>query len=112
VESCGILVTFNPPINDALLIPNEVTVDVPLELGQINRVVVSSYPLGTGMADVPSEGFVEMHRFQKVGKYARFRGEIKKCTEQGSVEVYVYCKGFEHYPLRPYMLAVECRRGL
>lgn len=110
VGSCGILVTFNPPIRGALLIPNEVTVDVPLELGQANNVIVSSYPLGTGLGDVPSEGFVRMYRFQKVGKYARFRGEIKKCTDQGSVEVDVYFKGFEHYPIRPYGLAVDCRQ--
>ena len=108
VQSCGILVRFNPPIKGALLIPNGVTVDVPLELGQVNKVIVSSYPLGTGMGDVPSEGFVTMHRFQKVGKYARFRGEIKKCTDQGGVEVDVYSKGFEHYPMRPYGLAVDC----
>jgi hypothetical protein len=39
-------------------------------------------PLVTGVADIPPEGFVTMHRFQKVGEYARFRGEIKKCTDQ------------------------------
>ncbi len=99
IGSCGILVTFNPPIKDALLVPNEVTVDVPLELGEVSKVVVSSYPLGTGVADIPSEGFVAMYRFQKVGKYARFRGEIKKCTDQGSLTVDVFFKGFERYPI-------------
>jgi hypothetical protein len=109
-QSCGIVVRFKPPIEDALLvIPNEVTVDVPLELGQVTKVVVSSYPLGTGVGDIPSEGFVTMYRFQKVGKYARFRSEIKKCTDQGSVAVYVYFKGFGHYPIRPYGRAVDCR---
>jgi len=109
VDGWGILVTFNPPIEDALFVPNEVTVDVPLEL-HATKVVVSSYPLGTGVGDIPSEGFVEMYRFQKVGKYARFRGEIKKCTDQGSVTVDVYSKGFEHYPISAYMMAVECRQ--
>ena len=40
VGSCGILVTFNPPLGDVLLVPNEVTVDVPLELGKVSQVVV------------------------------------------------------------------------
>src|SRR5579864_9383294 len=105
--TCGIIVTFKPPIGDALLVPNEVTVDVPLEL-HATRVIVHSYPLGTGVADIPSEGLATMNRFQRVGKYARFRGEINKCTDQGSVEVDVLCKGFEHYPIRAYMMAVEC----
>ena len=63
------------------------------------------------MADIPSEGLAAMYRFQKVGKYARFRGEIKKCTDQGSVEVEVLCKGVEHYPIKAYGMAVECRRA-
>jgi hypothetical protein len=107
--ACGIIVTFKPSIGDALLVPNEVTVDVPLEL-HATRVIVQSYPRGTGVGDVPSEGLAAMYRFQKVGKYARFRAEIKKCTDQGSVEVDVFCKGFERYPIRPYAMAVECRQ--
>lgn len=106
---CGIIVAFNPPIQDALFVPNEVTVDVPLEL-HATRVAVSSYPPGTGVADEPSEGFVAMSHFQKVGKYARFRGEIKKCNDQGSVAVYVFCKGFERYPITPYGMAIDCRQ--
>lgn len=108
--TCGIIVIFKPPIGDALLVPNEVTVDVPLEL-HATKVIVQSYPRGTGVADIPSEGLAAMYRFQKVGKYARFRGEINKCTDQGSVEVDVLCKGFEHYPIRAYMMAVECRQA-
>jgi len=99
VGSCGILVTFNPPLGDVLLVPNEVTVDVPLELGTVSRVIVSSYPLGTEMGDVPSEGFVEMDRSYKVGNYERFTGGIRKCTGQGSLTVDVYFKGFERYPM-------------
>jgi hypothetical protein len=99
VGSCGILVTFNPPLGDVLLVPNEVTVDVPLELGAVSKVVVSSYPLGTEMGDVPSEGFGVMYRSEKVGKYARFIGHIKQCTDQGSLTVDVYFKGFERYPM-------------
>jgi hypothetical protein len=112
IGSCGILVTFNPPIKDVLLVPNEVTVEVPLELGRVSQVVVSSYPLGTGMGDVPSEGFVAMYRFQKVGKYARFRGEIKKCTDQGSLTVDVFFEGFERYPMSAGVGgAVECEQS-
>jgi hypothetical protein len=85
--ACGIHVTFNPPIKDVLLVPSEVTVDVPLELGKVSKVVVSSYPLGTEVADIPSEGFAVMYRSQKVGNYARFSGEIKQCTDQGSLSV-------------------------
>jgi hypothetical protein len=99
IGSCGILVTFNPLLKDVLLVPNEVTVDVPLELGEVSKVVVSSYPLGTGMGDVPSEGFVAMDRSHKVGDYARFTGEIRKCTGQGSLIVDVFFKGFERYPM-------------
>lgn len=106
--TCGIIVTFKPPIGDALLVPNEVTVDVPLGLNA-TRVIVQSYPRGTGVGD-PYEGLAVMYPFRKVGKYARFRGEIKKCTDQGSVEVDVLCKGFEHYPIRAYGMAVECRQ--
>ena len=91
-------------------VPNEVTVDVPLEL-RATKVIVQSYPRGTGVADIPTEGLAGMHHFRKVGKYARFRGEINKCTDQGSVEVDVLCKGFEHYPIRAYMLAVECTQA-
>jgi hypothetical protein len=106
--TCGVIVTFKPPIGDALLLPNEVTVDVPLEL-HATQVIVQSYPLGTGVADIPSEGLTAMHRFHKVGKYARFRGEISRCTDQGSIEVDVVCKDSEHYPIRAYGMAVECR---
>jgi hypothetical protein len=65
--TCGIIVNFKPPIGDALLVPNEVTVDVPLELHAI-KVIVQSYPLGTGVGDIPNEGLAAMHRFRKVGK--------------------------------------------
>jgi hypothetical protein len=106
--TCGIIVTFKPPIGDALLLPNEVTVDVPLEL-HATEVIVQSYPLGTGVGDIPSEGLAAMHRFHKVGKYARFRGEINKCTDQQSVEVDVLCKGSEQYPIKAYGMAVECK---
>jgi hypothetical protein len=108
--TCGIIVTFKPPIGDVLLVPNDVTVDVPLELHP-TAVIVQSYPLGTGVADIPPEGFAAMHGFQKVGKYARFRGGIKKCTEQTSVEVLVVCKGFEHYPITAYGGAIECMQA-
>lgn len=108
--ACGIIVSFNPPIDEALLVPNEVTVDVPLEL-RATKATVSSYPLGTGVGNTSSKGFVAMYHFQKVGKYARFRGKIRKCTDQGSVRVDVFCKGFEHYPITPYGMAVECRQA-
>jgi hypothetical protein len=108
--TCGIIVTFKPPIRDALLLPNEVTVDVPLEL-HATKVIVQSYPLGTGVADIPSEGLAAMRRFHKVGKYARFRGEIKKCSDQEGVEVDVLCKDSEHYPIRAYSMAVECTQA-
>lgn len=109
-NTCGIIVIFKPSIGDALLVPNEVTVDVPLEL-HATKVILQSYPRGTGVGDIPYEGLAAMDRFQKVGKYARFRGEIKKCTDQGSVEVDVFCKGFESYPIRAYAMAVECRQA-
>ena len=105
--TCGIIVTFNPPIGDALLVPNEVTVDVPLELHP-TRVIVQSYPRGTDVGDIPYKGLAAMYRFQKVGKYARFRGKISKCSDQASVEVDVLCKGFERHPIRAYATAIEC----
>src|SRR5262245_31358403 len=73
----GIIVTFRPPIEDALVVPNQVTVDVPLEL-HATKVIVQSYPRGTGVGDIPSEGFAAMDHFRKVGKYARYRAEITK----------------------------------
>lgn len=106
---CGIIAKFNPPLDGVLLAPNEVTVDVPLELHPI-RVVVASYPLGTGVEGEPSEDFIEMRTFQKVGKYARFRGEITKCKGQDSLEVLVFCKGSERYPINAGVGgAMECR---
>jgi hypothetical protein len=96
--SCGIRVTFNPPLENGLLVPNEVTVDVPVEL-HATRVVVSSYPRGTEVGDIPSQSFVEMRSSQKVGNYARFHGKVERCTDQGSVQVLVYCQGFERYPI-------------
>lgn len=105
---CGIVAKFNPPLDGTLLAPNEVTVDVPLELRPI-RVVVASYPLGTGVEDEPSKGFIEMHTFQKVGNYARFRGTITKCSGQDSLEVLVFCKGSERYPINAGVGgAIEC----
>lgn len=107
---CGIMVTFNPPLGDYLLVPNEVTVDVPLEL-QATKVVVASYPLGTGVADQPSLDFIAMYRSEKVGKYTRFHGEIKKCDGQDSLEVLVFCKGSERYPINAGVGgAMECRQ--
>jgi len=93
------------------LVPNEVTVEVPLELGQVSEVVVNSYPRGTGVAHIPSEDFVVIYHSQKVGKYARFQAMIKKCTDQGSVEVNVFLKGFESTPVNAGVGgAVECRQ--
>src|SRR5215470_8655940 len=69
-DSCGIVVAFNPPIDDALFVPNEVTVDVPLEL-RATKVIVSSYPRGTGMGDVPSQRFITIYHFKVVGQYAQ-----------------------------------------
>jgi hypothetical protein len=62
--TCGIIATFKPPIGDALLVPNEVTVDVPLVL-HATKVIVQSYPLGTGVADIPSEGLAAMNTSRK-----------------------------------------------
>jgi hypothetical protein len=107
--TCGIIVTFKPPIGDALLVPNEVTVDVPLEL-HAAREIEQSYPWGTGVGDIPSKVLPQCIASRKSAKYARFRGEIKKCTDQGSVRVDVFCKGFERYPITPYGMAVECRQ--
>lgn len=72
---------------------------------------MGSVPRGTGVTDIAYEGLATMYGFQKVGKYARFRGGINKCTDQGSVEVDVLCKGFEHYPKRAYAMAVECTQA-
>jgi len=110
---CGIVVSFNPPFRvdeGILLVPTEVTVDVPLEL-QPTRVGVQTYPLGTEVADGPYEVLAEISRFQKAGKYARFRGLIEKCPkeEEGGIEVYVLRKKFKQYPLRPWGGAIECR---
>jgi hypothetical protein len=41
--TCGIIIIFKPPIGDALLVPNEVTVDVPLEL-HATKVIVQPKP--------------------------------------------------------------------
>lgn len=109
--TCGIIVTFKPSIEDALLlVPNQVTVDVPLQL-HATKVIVQSYPRGTGVGDIPNKGLAAMYRFHKIAKYARFRGEIEKCTDQGSVEVEVFSKGFEHNPTTAYGMAVECKRA-
>ncbi len=109
---CGIVVTFNPPFNadeDVLLVPNEVTVDVPLEL-QPTEVGVETYPLGTQVADIPYEPLAKMTRFQKTGKYARFRGVVEKCPEEdGGLEVYVLRRKLRQYPLRPWGGAIGCR---
>jgi hypothetical protein len=51
------------------------------------------------MGDVPYEDFITMNHFKVVGKYARFRGAIKKCTDQGSLQVQVVGKGFDGYPI-------------
>ena len=106
---CGIRVTFNPPIDQTLLVPNEVTVDVPLEL-QASKVTVSSYPLGTEVADIPGEDLAVLSHFQKSGKYAHFHGEITHCPEQGGLTVYVFVKKFERYPITPFGMAVECKQ--
>lgn len=112
IGACGIVVTFNPPLGDVLSVPNEVTVDVPLELGKVSKVVVSSYPLGTQVADIPSGGFAVMYRSRIVGKYARFIGKIKQCTNQGSLSVDVLFKGFEHYPMSAGVGgAIECEQS-
>jgi hypothetical protein len=109
---CGIVVTFNPPLDsDILLVPNQVTVDVPLELHPTN-VFVSSYPRGTEVAECcssDSEDLATMSHFEKVGTYARFRGIIEKCPKQEDYEVLVYGKGFAHNPIKPDGSAIECR---
>ena len=110
-QRCGIRVEFNPPVKDALVLPNKVTVDVPQELGKVAKVVVSSYPRGTGLGDIPEQEFAQMRHSQNIGSYARFRGAIKKCTDQGSLQVLVYFKGFQHNPIWPYAMAVECRES-
>jgi hypothetical protein len=121
---CGIIVTLNPPLDAAvqggysssargdigpLLVPNEVTVDVPLELHP-TEVIVASYPRGTEVADSPSELLTAMYRFKKVGEYARFRGQITRCPEEEDYEVSVYCRNFERYSITPGGSTIECRQ--
>ena len=109
--NCGIVVNFNPPfnVNEPLRVPNEVTVDVPLEL-QPAKVGVQTYPLGTGVADLPYEVLVELSREHNVGKYARFQGTIKECPPEqaGGIEIYVLLKKLKQYPIKPWGGAFGC----
>jgi hypothetical protein len=102
---CGIVVTFNPPIEDALLVPNEVTV----ELGNPSKVIVSVYPLGTGIERSSYHAAATLYRLQKNEKYVRFRGEIKECSGP-DIEVLVFFKNFERTPISPYGMALDCRQ--
>src|SRR5579883_3443483 len=65
IGSCGILVTFNPPLKDVLLVPNQVTVDVPLKLGKVSKVAGSSSPREPAGPNTPSEGLASFTRSQK-----------------------------------------------
>jgi hypothetical protein len=112
---CGIVVSFDPPFDGAagvLLVPNKITVDVPLEL-QPAEVRVTTYPLGTEVADQPSEGLAETSRFQKIGNHARFQVVVEKCPQEetaGGLEISVWRKTFKQYPLSPWGGAYECRQ--
>lgn len=113
--TCGVAVTFDPPFDGAagvLLVPNKITVDVPLEL-QPTDVWVTTYPLGTQVADQPYEVLAETSRFQKIGNHARFQVVVEKCPREetaGGLEVSVWRKTFKQYPLRPWGGAYECRQ--
>ena len=107
---CGIIVTFDPPVEDAFLVPNKVTVDVPLEL-QPTEVSLETYPLGTEVADQPYEVLADMFRFEKTGNYARFHAVIEKCPKgDGGLEVSVVRKKFKRYPMKPWGGAFECKQ--
>jgi hypothetical protein len=91
---------MNPPLKypdeDVLWAPNEITIDIPLHLHP-TRVVLQSEPTGTGIGEEEDQSrpVAETNRFKKIGSYARFQAEAKKCPYGNTIQFYIFTKAFK-----------------
>jgi len=77
---CGIKISLNPssnpPEGNALSVPNEITVDVPVRI-KAAKVQLSSGPKGAQASDF--KPLTEAAKFKKAGNVERFHLKIESC---------------------------------
>jgi len=107
---CGIKVTMNPPLSDnALPVPNEVTIDVPLRI-RAAKVALLSGPKGAASADQfkPVE---EVKNFKKGEGNARFKMQVKDCPRGDNVFEFAIYSPRLPYPLVVNQQPYQCKQG-
>jgi hypothetical protein len=77
---CGIKIALNPPSNspegNALSVPNEITVDVPVRI-KAAKVQLNAGPKGAQASDF--KPVTEAAKFKKVGNVERFHLKLDSC---------------------------------
>ena len=108
---CGIKVvvtpTPEPPDENVIWAPSEVTVDVPLRMHPA-KIQLNAGPAGTEAATFKSVA-VSTH-YKKVGNVARFQMQIKSCPEGDNLLVFNILSPRLPYPLAANPKLFECKQ--
>jgi hypothetical protein len=108
---CGIRITMNPPSSpdqNLLLVPNEITVEVPLRL-HANKVQLRSGPSGTEVADA-FKLVSETTHSKKAGGMARFMLAIKNCPGSDNALQFNIIAPRLPYPITVNRQPLECKQ--
>jgi hypothetical protein len=110
-RDCGIKITLNPPPKEpdenAISVPNEVTIDVPLRL-HATKVQLNTGAAGTGIDQFKL--FSETAHYKKVDGTARFRVQIKSCPQADSSFVFEILSERLPYPVTVNPKPFECKQ--
>jgi hypothetical protein len=108
---CGIKITMNPqaPSESVLLVPNEITVEVPLRLHP-NKVQLKSGPSGTEVPDA-FKLIAETTHYKKSGGVVSFKLEIKSCPGTDNALDFNIFSPRLPYPITVNRQPIECKQG-
>lgn len=108
---CGIKITMDPaskaPDDNAISVPNEVTIDVPL------RLHATKVQLNAGATEEGSDQFkllAETAHYKKVNGVARFRVQIKSCPQADSSFVFYVLSPRLPYAIMANTKPFECKQ--
>lgn len=108
---CGIKITLNPPSQapdeNAIWVPNEVTIDAPLRL-HATKVQATTGTAGTAVDQFKL--FAEAAHYKKVEGVARFKVQIKSCPQADSSFVFQILTARLPYPLTVNPKPFECKQ--
>ena len=109
---CGIKISMDPPLqapdNSTLLVPNKITIEVPLRLHP-SKVQLKTGPAGSTTAD-QFKVFAESARFKKAGNIVRFEMEVKDCPGPDTAFVFNIVEPKLPYPMVVKYEPLQCKQ--